>query len=270
MAPPSKATLKPPEMPSEDGMRLVLELFTGDDVAEERRGLIDVLSQGVPKSMTGPGAPHGSYTQVKFHIAAMPKEQREAYTDLLAEVVDSVAAKGDSAAEFAADGGGLTNIFRRKNTTPIYRYMPDTGSQPKDVDIQHARKVSREMAEEIIGRYKVLNTLLGPYEKLIRTRWLKETRGRRRDILLALWDDMPAEHRPEMAFLLQRPDVPQSKDRPVFPWPYINQEDLSRPKAMLVSSTPEVAITQPSSHTQISSWRPCSRSGTCRVRLRPQ
>lgn len=150
MVPPSKATLKPPEMPSEDGMRLFLEVFTGDDAAEERRGLIDVLSQGVSKSMKGPGVPHGLYTQVMSYIAAMPEEQREACTDLLAEVVDSVAAKGDSAAEFAADGGGLTNIFRRKNTTPIYRYMPGTGSQPKDVDIQHARRVSRGMAEETL------------------------------------------------------------------------------------------------------------------------
>ena len=150
------------------------------------------------------------------NIAAMPKEVREAYINLMADVDDGVAANGDSSAQFAADGGGLTSIFRRKNTTPIYRYMPNSGSKAKDVDIEHARKISREMADKILGRYKILNRLLGPYEEPIRTRWLKETRGRRREILLASWQDMAPGHRPDMEFPLERPDMPQSKDQPVF------------------------------------------------------
>lgn len=234
MAPAHENALELPKIPFEDDMRLFLELFTGDDVAEERRGLIDVMSERVSKLMTGRRVPPASYTQVMSTIAAMPKEHRKAYMELTADVVNSVAAKDNSTARFAADGGELTSIFRRKNTTPIYRYMPNSGSESKDVGIKHARKISLEMADEILGRFKVLNRLLGPYEELIRTRWLKETRGRRREILLASWQDMATEHRPDMSFLLERPDMPQSKYQPVFSWPYINQEDLLKPKAMLV------------------------------------
>ena len=87
---------------------------------------------------------------------------------------------------------------------------------------------------ELLGYWEKLRTVLKPYEGLVQSRWLKETRSRRKEILLRAWPHMPEEHRPGMAYFFREGGQPRERDMPSFITPYINLEDLLKPKALLI------------------------------------
>jgi hypothetical protein len=96
------------------------------------------------------------------------------------------------------------------------------------------------LGNNICKDYITLNGIIIRHEALIRKRWLKKSTSQRRAILLAVWPAMAESHRPdcvEMANNLK--EALQLRDRVTSPsdactWPYINLEDLMKPKSLLI------------------------------------
>ncbi|RAH64209.1 uncharacterized protein BO66DRAFT_465035 [Aspergillus aculeatinus CBS 121060] len=100
------------------------------------------------------------------------------------------------------------------------------------------RQEAEERSETIYTSYDTLQKILERHEATISKRWLKRTRQQRLKVLLEAWPDMPAVHRPDLdtwrkgAYNPKRARPPRCRD--CFMWPYINQEDLVSPKALLL------------------------------------
>ncbi|MCJ1246838.1 hypothetical protein MMC30_004047 [Trapelia coarctata] len=99
------------------------------------------------------------------------------------------------------------------------------------------RKEARERSEKIFADWTTLHWILERHEEIIRKRWMKKTREQRKKVLLGAWPNMSSTHRPDFQ-ALQR-ETPQqrssgTKFREAFLWPYINLEDLSSSKLLLL------------------------------------
>ncbi|KZM19336.1 hypothetical protein ST47_g9534 [Ascochyta rabiei] len=62
--------------------------------------------------------------------------------------------------------------------------------------------------------------------------WTMKTVAQRRKILLAAWPDMPEVHRPDNVVATEHATPGTIPDR--FVWPFINQEDLTKPRTLLI------------------------------------
>jgi hypothetical protein len=105
------------------------------------------------------------------------------------------------------------------------------------IPIEEVRTQAKELAKNIFQSWKFLFICVVAHEKTIRKRWLKKTKAQRRTILLKVWPDMSSTHRPDFeALLFTKPqNTPELAVRlDALTWPYINLEDLSRPKALLI------------------------------------
>lgn len=105
------------------------------------------------------------------------------------------------------------------------------------------------LGERTYEDYQTLNHILIRHEATIRKRWLKKSRSQRRDILLQAWPDMPENHRPDYSemHIKSRNDQNPNRlklglatgDKQTLPsraktWPFINLEDLTKPKPLLI------------------------------------
>ena len=104
------------------------------------------------------------------------------------------------------------------------------------------------LGESICTNYKTLNSIILRHEATIRKRWLKKSPAQRRDVLLTAWPNMPEMHRPDYAEVTHMfPDAESDQDlrnalaikNKELPsdakvWPYVNIEDLSKPKCLLI------------------------------------
>ncbi|KAI7773168.1 hypothetical protein LA080_011723 [Diaporthe eres] len=91
-----------------------------------------------------------------------------------------------------------------------------------------------------------LRAILERHEAAIQKRWLKKTNAQRRAMLLKVWPKMALEHHADFAAFKaiarqhykgtrdRNDGWDKAKHRDPFMWPYINQEDLSKPKALLL------------------------------------
>jgi len=111
-------------------------------------------------------------------------------------------------------------------------------------------KHASSLGESICADYNTLNTILIRHEATIRKRWIKKSPAQRRDILLEAWPNMPEVHRPDYAETVKvssgAAQDPKSlkealtvQDKQTLPsdakmWPFINLEDLSMPKCLLI------------------------------------
>lgn len=108
---------------------------------------------------------------------------------------------------------------------------------PKKNISEESRRLIKERVKRIFTNYETLHEILQRHELLIQKRWAKKSRKQRLKILLKTWPEMPAGHRPE--FEMIRKKVPlqrgtRTKWRDCFLMPYINQEDLSGQKPLLL------------------------------------
>ncbi|KAE8348864.1 hypothetical protein BDV28DRAFT_142538 [Aspergillus coremiiformis] len=95
------------------------------------------------------------------------------------------------------------------------------------------RKEARVRATNILRDWGLLNRIVERFEATIQKRWLKRTREQRKRLLLTAWPNMSVSHRPDWeAFTKGSPGDPLYRD--AFTWPYINQEDLLKPKILLI------------------------------------
>ncbi|RDW93396.1 uncharacterized protein DSM5745_00718 [Aspergillus mulundensis] len=102
------------------------------------------------------------------------------------------------------------------------------------------RKESDSMAKRIFQNYETLNAILQRHEPTIHNRWLKKNRRQKLAILLEGWPNMPAQHRPDIEVARQcagskkAGSEREQRHREALMSPYINQEDLLVPKALLL------------------------------------
>ncbi|KAF2143937.1 uncharacterized protein K452DRAFT_285979 [Aplosporella prunicola CBS 121167] len=99
------------------------------------------------------------------------------------------------------------------------------------------REEARERAANIYEHWSPLNQILQRHEATIRKRWLKKTREQRRKILLTAWPSMPPMHRPDFDAFIRESEQQRAAGtsfKDAFTWPYINQEDLLKPRILLL------------------------------------
>jgi hypothetical protein len=109
---------------------------------------------------------------------------------------------------------------------PIPKYQ-----SPTDV-----RKEATERSAKIHANYGLLRGIVSRHEAVVQKRWIKKSKQQKLKILLDAWPGMPSMHRPD--FDAFRKETERERDagtryKQNFMWPYINQEDLSKPKNLL-------------------------------------
>lgn len=82
-----------------------------------------------------------------------------------------------------------------------------------------------------------MNGILDRHEPTIHKPWAKKTKNQRVQTLLGAWPKMSPFHRPDFAAFKR--ETPAQRDagtkfRDAYMWPYINLEDLSKPKTLLL------------------------------------
>jgi hypothetical protein len=98
---------------------------------------------------------------------------------------------------------------------------------------------ARPVRLQIFENYGMLRAIIARHEAPINKRWLKKTSEQRRKIILPAWspDAMSTTHRPDFAAFYKR-DPQQSRQETdhnsAYMWPYINQEDLAKPRTLLL------------------------------------
>lgn len=106
-----------------------------------------------------------------------------------------------------------------------------TASSPTAV-----RREATERSANIFASYNTLKAIIERHEATIQRRWTKKTTKQRLIILSKAWGPkMAAMHRPDFdAFKKEsaKQRARGTKFRDSFIWPFINQEDLSTPKAL--------------------------------------
>ncbi|KAH8804452.1 hypothetical protein F5884DRAFT_796055 [Xylogone sp. PMI_703] len=108
---------------------------------------------------------------------------------------------------------------------------------PKLMSPTDVRREAMERSRNIFAHHDKLREILKRHEATIQKRWSKKTKKQRLKILLEAWPDMPRSHRPD--FEAFRKESEQKRDegtgyRNRFLWPYINQEDLTQSKMLLL------------------------------------
>ena len=114
---------------------------------------------------------------------------------------------------------------------------PGTAPIPPAISPAAVKSEARQRAEQIWKNWRFLKEILERHEATIQKRWKKKTKESRRKILLSAWPNMPVTHRPDFeAFTResreQRAAGTRFKD--AFMWPYINQEDMCKPRTLLL------------------------------------
>ncbi|KAK3342123.1 hypothetical protein B0T25DRAFT_359738 [Lasiosphaeria hispida] len=125
------------------------------------------------------------------------------------------------------DPTSFAQLFGPNSGLPI-----PTLQRPDDV-----RKEARERSQVIHDAYNTLNEIVTRHEETIQKRWLKKSRQQRLKILLQFWPGMSAIHRPDFDAFRKESKQQRgqgTKYRDNFMWPYINQEDLSKPRNLLL------------------------------------
>ncbi|KAK3669234.1 hypothetical protein LTR78_010888 [Recurvomyces mirabilis] len=125
------------------------------------------------------------------------------------------------------------SMFRAidSGSTPDMRPIPEILNK-NDVQWQ-----SRPRIASIFQDWKLLRAIMERHEATIQKRWRKKTKVQRLKILLTAWPEMAASHRPDY-FALRKETAEErragTKYRAYFLWPYINQEDLTDAKKLLL------------------------------------
>ncbi|POS76790.1 hypothetical protein DHEL01_v204823 [Diaporthe helianthi] len=139
-------------------------------------------------------------------------------------------------------------LNKKSPTESIAQSMSGPGLMPL-VEIQlEAQGRSRRLC----ASQTELRAILERHEATIQNRWSKKTKTQRQAILLTAWPNMATAHRPDHEAIRswgrQNPDSTDLRQavrdisanstgleyRELFIWPYINQEDLSQPKILLL------------------------------------
>lgn len=93
---------------------------------------------------------------------------------------------------------------------------------------------SRALSDDLFSDWHELRNIISTHDEAIRKRWRNKTRDQKTSVLLEAWGHGMSEcHRPDVAQFINtfKNESPHSLD--AYKWPYINLEDLLRPKVLL-------------------------------------
>ncbi|OBR02125.1 hypothetical protein CH63R_14426 [Colletotrichum higginsianum IMI 349063] len=100
------------------------------------------------------------------------------------------------------------------------------------------RRDAQQLSVSILSSYQTLQAILARHEATIQQRWSRKKRHQRLDTLTRAWGHgMPTVHRPDFeAFRKEsnRQVHNSTVARDCYVWPYINEEDLVKPKSLLL------------------------------------
>ncbi|RYO75691.1 hypothetical protein DL762_009881 [Monosporascus cannonballus] len=103
---------------------------------------------------------------------------------------------------------------------------------------EQVRREAQARSNNIFDGYTTLREILIRHEATIQKRWTKKTRQQRQKILLDAWPDMAVVHRPDFDGFRRtnrsRQGASGERFRDYYMWPQINQEDLLKPKSLLL------------------------------------
>lgn len=100
---------------------------------------------------------------------------------------------------------------------------------PSFLTAPDVRSRSHVLSSSIFDLWNTLHVMIEHHEETIRKRWLKRTREQRKKILYAAWPGMDTLHRPDIDAFKRK-----NNSQEAYKWPYINTDDLSRPKLFLL------------------------------------
>lgn len=109
--------------------------------------------------------------------------------------------------------------------------LPVPPSFPSPAEV---RNKSKAYSKEIFNSWIALRDILARREEVIRKRWMNKRKEQRKKILLAAWPGMPERHRPDFYELQKSGARAASRNIEAFKYPYVNQEDLSQGRALLL------------------------------------
>lgn len=109
--------------------------------------------------------------------------------------------------------------------------LPDLMSAPE------VQRLCAERSKAIFASQARLRGILDRHEPTIQKRWMKKTKQQRLTVLRGAWDKMSATHRPDFAAFRKETEAQRTagtKYKDAFYSPYINEEELLRPKSLLL------------------------------------
>ncbi|WOO76897.1 uncharacterized protein LOC62_01G000510 [Vanrija pseudolonga] len=105
------------------------------------------------------------------------------------------------------------------------------GLTHRDICQRHTFGNTCTLASIVWKYHKQLSDIVQRHEATIQKRWAKKTKAQRLRILLSAWPNMLPIHRPELeAYKRRSPNPLDADERDVYMFPYINQEDLVKPR----------------------------------------
>ena len=133
-----------------------------------------------------------------------------------------------------SDDSGDTGLGGFDSEAFIKQFDPNVHiASPEEV-----RQTAQKRSRNVIDSYNTLRNILIRHEETIQKRWAKKTRPQRQKILLDAWPGMVASHRPDFEAFRRtnRANQPLSggQYREHYMWPHINQEDLLKPRTLLL------------------------------------
>lgn len=117
----------------------------------------------------------------------------------------------------------------------MFDYLRASGSGlpiPEQVSPEEVRRQATKRSSSIFQSFDTLRAIVDRHELTIQNRWMKKTRPQRLKIILSAWPGLPVSHRPD--FDAFRKKQANARFRDPFIWPYLNQEDLARPRSLLL------------------------------------
>lgn len=115
--------------------------------------------------------------------------------------------------------------------------QPGALLMPKLLSTAAVKGARRQRAARICNDRRLLNDIVERHEATLQKRWMKKTKEQRRKILLSAWHNMAVAHRPDFEAFTKESEQQRmagTRFRDAFPWPYINLEDLSKSRALLL------------------------------------
>lgn len=103
---------------------------------------------------------------------------------------------------------------------------------------EEVRREAQTRSNHVFLSYNSLHEILIRHEATIQKRWAKKTRPQRQKILLDAWPGMATAHRPDFDAFRRTNRAHQrisgEKYRDQYMWPHINQDDLLKPRSLLL------------------------------------
>lgn len=147
----------------------------------------------------------------------------------------------DAAAVLAQDAPSDDDVLNSDDPLRIFKYInagqPGHLPMPKLMEPLEVQQLCNERSRSVRANHDLLRRVLDRHESTIQKRWTKKTKHQRLQVLLEAWPNMAPMHRPDFDAFRKESEAQRAagtKFRDQFFWPYINQEDLLRPKSLLL------------------------------------